>query len=98
MALTLDISTTSGLTISGAYLKVSDNLNINKNISSRIVHFNIDAFKDSDARTGGKSQIQDVGLQTNYSFIYDITSTDNIIVQAYTYLKSLNTFKNALDC
>ena len=98
MAIIMNVTTNSDLTVENAYIKVSDNININKDAVNRIAYFNVEVYKDADARNGGKSQIQDVELAKVYGFIYNITSTDNIIVQAYKYLKTLELFKDGVDC
>lgn len=43
------------------------------------------------------TKVQPIAIYT-YPFQYDLNSSDNIYVQAYNYLKSLEDFAGAKDC
>ncbi len=98
MALQMTISTKSGLTIENAYVKVSDNLNLNRSSNSRLGYFRLEVYKDTDSRTSGKAQIKDPDFKRFYCFKYDLESSYNAIAQAYNYLKTLDEFQAAIDC
>jgi len=51
----------------------------------------------NDQMTGsGDSRI--IGFKCLYQFTYDLASTDNIYIQAYSYLKKLPEFAESVDC
>ena len=56
-----------------------------------IAHFTVKTYVDEAARTGHSQAL----TQSEYSFTPDWTSSDNVLAQAYTYLKTLDAFDAA---
>jgi hypothetical protein len=80
MALQMTISTKSGLTIENAYVKVSDNLNLNRSSNSRLGYFRLEVYKDTDSRTSGKAQIKDPDFKR---FIVSNMILNQVIMQLH---------------
>lgn len=55
--------------------------------------FTLATYVDTDARDVHKEPV----AQAEYSFTPDWTSSDNVLAQAYTYLKTLDAFDEATD-
>jgi len=88
MSLKLDYTTQSGIYLTQAYLKINsirweDNTELE-------VRFDFGIFMDKEHMTPVESN--------SYSFIYDLVSTDNVLTQCYSYLKTLERFTNISDC
>jgi len=58
-----------------------------------IANFTVKTYVDEAARTGHAQAL----TQAEYSFTPDWTSSDNVLAQAYTYLKTLDSFDGATD-
>ena len=58
-----------------------------------IANFTLKTYVDAAARTGHKEAIS----QSEYMFTPDWESSDNVLAQAYTYLKTLDAFDGAVD-
>lgn len=58
-----------------------------------IANFTVKTYVDEAARTGHSQEL----TQTEYSFTPDWTSSDNVLAQAYAYLKTLDAFDGATD-
>jgi hypothetical protein len=61
--------------------------------TNRTAVFTVKTYVDSAARTAHEEDIS----RTEYSFTPDWTSSDNVLAQAYTYLKTLDAFDSATD-
>jgi hypothetical protein len=61
--------------------------------TNRTAHFTVKTYVDSAARTGHKEAIS----QSEHSFTPDWEATENVLAQAYTYLKTLDAFDGATD-
>lgn len=61
--------------------------------TERTAHFTVRTYVDAAARAGHKQSIS----QSEYSFTPDWESADNVLAQAYAYLKTLDAFDGAVD-
>ncbi|MCK9370526.1 hypothetical protein M0R04_11500 [Candidatus Dojkabacteria bacterium] len=89
MALQKAVTTESGIQCSEAYININ-NLHYLKNGRT---HVTINAFYNKDAKDSNCAILS----SNNYVFSYDYTSNLSIIVQAYTFLKTLPEFSGAID-
>lgn len=102
MALKKTFQTKMG--VSGEYVKIQLSFKDKLTVLLRMEYWLDKATRDlagaiplSDQMAGsGDSRI--VGFKCMYQFIYDLTSVNNIYVQAYDYLKTLPEFIGAGDC
>ena len=88
MALQLEYTTKHGFICENAYLKI--------NYLSGLKDYSISVviYKDAEARHSDKEIIG----QAVYSFSYNLNTLDNLLKQAYDYLKTLEEFSNSVDC
>lgn len=88
MALQLEYTTKHGFVCENAYLKI--------NYLSGLKDYSISVviYKDAEARHSDKEIIG----QEIYNFTYSFNSLDNVIKQAYDYLKTLPEYINTVDC
>ena len=61
--------------------------------TQRTANFTVKTYVDEAARTAHEECIS----HAEYSFTPDWTSSDNVLAQAYAYLKTLNAFDGATD-
>lgn len=102
MAVLKNIITKSGIVINNSYIKVADYMELftNPETFEKVVRFTIDVWKDEETRRNfpdNKIKTKLENLNYEYSFTYNITSTDNLITQAYCYLKTLPEWQDAVD-
>lgn len=57
----------------------------------------VDVYATEAARTGGKVAVGKIGPVTEYTFMFDTTSSDGIMEQAYAYLKTTTYYSTASD-
>ena len=62
-------------------------------VSSRKANFQVSTYFDSDARDDHAQPVS----TAYYEFTPDWTSSDNVLSQAYSYLKTLTEFDGAVD-
>lgn len=84
MALTLDKTTSTGVTVNNAYCKVESISNLDKSM----MIINIEYKTSADAKPFDTER---------KSVSYNIDGL-NPIAQAYQYLKTLDEFSSAIDC
>jgi uncharacterized protein YjaG (DUF416 family) len=87
MAILVDYTTQSGIPLTQVYLSI--NKIIWEYSNSLEIKFNFDIKLNSNST---------ISIEDNsYSFMYDLTSSDNVLIQCYNYLKSLNKFSNVME-
>lgn len=59
-----------------------------------VAHFTLLSYVDADAREAHSEAL----LRREFSFTPDWESTDNVLAQAYAYLKTTDEFGEAVDC
>lgn len=91
MALKVDnMNLNNGLVLENCYVKVESVSGTKEDLS-----FNMKIFVNEQARVNNKSWID----ERQYNFTPDIgEDSENFIKQSYEYLKSLDDFKNSIDC
>ena len=87
MALIKQIKTNHGLILENAYIKITKQTGNKDNIN--II---VSIFKDKQSSDENKESI------TQYVYNFTPNLEENFIKQGYEYLKTLNEFKNAVDC
>ena len=88
MALQMEYTNEYGLTTQ-AYIKIDDLIWKKENTMLRI-----EVFANKQARNEDKRPLEMIVEH----FQPDLNSLDNLVKQAYTYLKTLPEFENAEDC
>lgn len=62
-------------------------------VSSRKANFQVSTYVDEDARTDHSQPVS----TSYYEFTPDWSSEDNVLAQAYAYLKTLSEYSGAVD-
>lgn len=89
MALNIkNFETKFGIICPNAYAK------INYISGNNTFNFSLVIYTDEESRKNNKEIVD----QKTYNFKFNLNSKDNIYIQAYNFLKSLDDFKNAMDC
>lgn len=98
MALQASITTLGGVPVSNAYVRISDVTGF-KNYADRNYYISIGVKIFKNATEAAKTD--PVALATpdfdREKSTLSLTSPDNILVQAYNYLKSLSKYSGAID-
>lgn len=88
MALMMNVSY-KGIPIDNAYIKVA-HIDGNKNK----MYFNVEYYSNQAATVDHDNCLF---ISTMYFIVPDLNSSDNFIKQMYDHLKSLDTYKDAID-
>ncbi len=98
MALKMNVETYSGINITDAYIKLSDNINIRKaDTNNFIIDARIEVYINNTYKDNNLTKIKDVKFFDSYSIPYNLESVDNPLKQMYDYIKTLPEFENAID-
>lgn len=98
MALQKSFDTAHGVTAANAYHKIGNMRSHKDNSGNFNAMCMVQTYYDEAARTAGKPPL----ATRSYRFAYDITSTEtvadnNLYVQGYAHLKTLDEFSGAID-
>lgn len=92
MALKKNLVLENGLTVNDSYIRVE---NVGGGKEGAVIEVN--CYLSQEAYKEGKKPVNPVPL--NYRFIPDCTDSGaNFIKQGYEYLKTLDEYKDAIDC
>ena len=101
MALRKSFMTRAG--VGGDYIKVQPNFK-----DKTTILLKMEFWKDQETRSiekaiplndqlAGSKDDRIIGFHCLHEFIYDLSSKDNLYIQAYNYLKTLSEFQDAVD-